>query len=406
MQKRLSTLFLVCLTLMQCGWGANGEGNALLSLLVNRRMIVMLKGTYATDSPLAFSELNNNQLFRDADDSVNVDNIPAYSDLPIYIDFGEIRLSSKFGTPILISNNDDAVAFWDVLTSGRQVYCSQIYSFDPLNDRCLSTGGLINFRDFMNGNGAIYPSRDVGPGIYPHAGVFVRAIATGYSKDDATVSIDRFDNNDIFGHNIIQNVNYDPGVDAAQKQILLPQFFPLLHPSHAPGYLVVDDSYQPIILEIRFNLKENLMVHSYPNGSSRTQTIVSFSDWRKNHAGQFDIGGAVLTRARMIYPGYASSLTITGGVETTPNRFYYALYFQVEEKKDETLPIAATPVRNGSNVLANIMPGISTYLLQCRYDCKYDGYPEVVVTETPFEMQLGPRTVDLACGNAVPAGCD
>jgi len=406
-----SCLIYITIFIIDCGRGDDGQ--PLLSYLLNSRMTLVLKGTYATDNPLSFSEINNNQIFTDPDDTLHLADVPAYDNLPIYLDIGEIRLSTRnpFDPLITIKNNDDAVKFWDVLTDKRQVYCSTLYSFDLTMDSCRRTGGLVNFSEFMNGNGAFYPSRDVGSGVYLHAGVFIRAIATGYARDDDSPLFDRFDSNDIFGSNIIQNVNYDPGIDTAEKQARVPQFFPLHHVIvlHQQPSMVVDESFTPLVLEIRFNMKENLMLHSFLNASSRVQTIVGFSDWRKNHESEFDMGGSVLTRARIFYPEFANDLVITGGTENKPVRHYLAIYLYGEDNRDDNLPLAATPVRNGENKLRNIMPG--PYYLQCRYDCIYDGYPELIVKQLIMEMpgQLGnDHTVDFTCGDTVPAdaGCN
>ena len=177
----------------------NGDdGLPILSNLFNSRLVVILKGTYATDRPLEFAEINNNRIFNDADDNtafvrnpvdngcipyVQPDCVPSYSDLPIFIDIGEIRLSSKnFGDAELnlVDSSESSEEFWDVVSDERQVYCNQLYSIDFSEDACFRTGGLINFVEFMNGRGALYPSRDIGAEVYYHAGIFVRAFATGW----------------------------------------------------------------------------------------------------------------------------------------------------------------------------------------------------------------------------------
>ncbi len=394
-----------------CGYG--DDGRPLLSYLVNRRMTLVLKGTYATDNPLSCSQVNNGSIFRDNDDAPNTGGLPGYCDLPVFIDIGEVRLSTRnpFDPLITIRDNDDAVKFWDVATADRQVYCSHLYALDPDNDSCRDTGGLAWYREFINGNGAIYPSRDVGPGTYLHAGIFVRALATGFARDDDSPVVDRFDNNEIFGQNVLQNLNYDPGIDAGSKQALVPQFFPLHHlvDLGQESTLVIDNTYSPIVLEIRSNLFENMMVHSYQNAGGRNQTVVAFSDWRRAHDENFDMGGSVLTRGRIYYPELTKDVVVGGGVEGSPIRHYYALYVLNEEKKDQNLPIAATPVRNGSNRLRDLMPG--PYVLQCRYDCVRDGYPEVVLSETQFFLggnSFFDHSIDLACGDttAPATGCN
>ncbi|MCB1170438.1 MAG: hypothetical protein KDK25_08905, partial [Leptospiraceae bacterium] len=164
--------------LLAFGTNCSSGDDALLSALINSRMVVILKGTYATDRPLDFAQINNNTLFLDNDapttEVLDTNNVPAYNELPIYIDVGEIRLSTKGYLSNLydIDSDRDAEDFWDVVSTTRQVYCSQLYTAVAANDSCSATGGLINYVEFFNGIGALYPSRDVGPGGYTHAGVF------------------------------------------------------------------------------------------------------------------------------------------------------------------------------------------------------------------------------------------
>lgn len=403
----------------------------LLSSLLNHRMLVLLKGTYATDNPLDFSQINDNKLFVDSEDSVaglihpvdtgcapffDVNCLPRYSEIPIYLDIGELRLSSRNPLSDLaeIDSADASEKMWDVVSTERQVYCSQPYGIDFDINTCLDTGGVINFQEFMNGRGAVFPSRDVSTpiGNFWHAGVFVRGIAFGYGRLNGALTTDTFDNNDIIGSNITPLIQYDPNVDEVTQQLLPAQWFPLHH-KVLPGQetsMLLDYSFQRAVLEIRFNIKENLMVHSFRYANDDVQAVVAFSDWRRGHAepGSDDLGinmgGNVLTRARIYYPSIATELHLNGGVES--DRHYYALYLSGEEAKDENLPIAATPVRNGSNKVDNLMPG--SYVIQCRYDCNHDGYPETVLSEdSTFEIATGPgiasRSMPCGCGINSPA---
>ena len=62
-----------------------------LSTLFNNRMLLLLKGTYASDNPLEYSELNNGtgQLYVDAsgdylDPAMDTVGLPSVENLPIY----------------------------------------------------------------------------------------------------------------------------------------------------------------------------------------------------------------------------------------------------------------------------------------------------------------------------------
>ncbi|MBI3396064.1 MAG: hypothetical protein HY042_09535 [Spirochaetia bacterium] len=363
---QISAMLLAAASLASCKY----SDQPLLSFLTNKRMTVILKGTYATDNPLTMQEVNGDTLFTDGvDEPLDLTTVPNYSALPIYLDIGEIRLSTKqFLDPLYnITTAKDSEKFWDVIAPTRQVYCSQPYAISFDNDSCFQTGGLINYQEFMNGRGALYPSTDVGPGVYLHAGIWMRNIVTGYSKASGGQQLTKFDNNDVVGTDVQTLLNYDAGIDAATKQALAPETFPFHHAVTfgQQATMVVDHSTAAIVVELRINLKENLMVHSFINANNLDFTVVTASDWRVNHVRQFDMGGNILTRARMFYPDLTSDLYINGGTYTAKN--YYAVYGANEcgvtlgnvfcNQDLDFLPLAATPVRNGGNVIKNLMPG-------------------------------------------------
>ncbi|MEQ9363879.1 MAG: hypothetical protein RIF32_06540, partial [Leptospirales bacterium] len=356
--------FILPLMLVSSTACFNGDdGLPILSTLFNNRLVVILKGTYATDRPLEFAQINNNRIFNDADDDTAfirnpVDNgcvpyvepncVPTYSDLPIFIDIGEIRLSSKnFGDVELnlVDSSESSEEFWDVVSDERQVYCNQLYSIDFSEDACFRTGGLINFVEFMNGRGALYPSREIGAEVYYHAGVFMRAFATGWGIAAGALAEDRFDNKDIIGSNVIPLLNYDPNTDAVNQQLLAPDWFPLHHTVvfGQETTLIKDFYYNAVVLEIRSNIKENLMTHSFQNANGDNQVVVTMSDWRRNHDDSaadlgLNMGGSVLTRARMFYPDLVNTMVIDGGVAS--KRHYYSVFITNEDAKAENLPLA------------------------------------------------------------------
>ena len=422
--KKMFLYIMLSLVLADCN-GDDGVG--LLSSLFNQRMTVILKGTYATDRPLSRSQINGNRLFVDTDDltsglkhkvdtacAVYVDPncLPAYDELPIWLDIGELRLSSRSPLSDLseIQSEEDAKKFWDTLSAERQVYCSVPYEAG-FDNACVKTGGLINFQEFINGRGAVYPSRDVPSSVFLHSGIYVRAIAFGYGSFNGQVTQDRFDNRDILGTSVVNVLQYDPNIDDLSQQLLPPQWFPLHHKVvfGQEATLALDYGEYPAVLEMRFNLLENLMVHSFVNTSlNQDQILVAASDWRKAHDDSttdrgFNMGGNVLARSRIFYPNLTNTLFINGGSAST--RHYYAVYVLNEEKTEDNLPLAATPVRNGGdNELKYLMQG--AYILQCRYDCNNDGYPELVLsTSSGFVLGTGPgvATINHPCGCGIDA---
>lgn len=392
------------LGILQC---RKSDKDALLSHLFNQRMLVILKGTYATDHPLGWEEINANDFFVDADDDVDVAGLPDYNRLPIYLDVGEIRLSTKGYLSTLAELNDakDAEKFWDVLSPARQVYCSPTFVQLNNDNSCIDKAGYINFIELFNGRGATYPSRDVGPGAYQHAGVYVRTFFTGFARLSGEAPINA--QYKINGISVMGLLGYDPNTDATMRSVLPSQWFPLHHVTH-PGMqnsMFITGEYIPLGIEIRFNIKENLMVHSYEAANnSNPVTVVGISDWRKNHDMEFDMGGNVLTRARIFYPDFTRTVRVSGGTKST--RHYYAIYYQGEcvdafgnptcNRDLDQLPLAATPTRSGNdNRMTYIMPG--HYVIQCRYDNVRDGYPEQVLSEKPFYLPHGMGEYDISC---------
>ena len=388
------------------------DGEVLLSYLLNNRMTIILKGTYATDAPLEWNKINSNKIFVDSDDKLSIQHqsdtacdpsmigncVPSYDNLALYLDFGGVRLSSQTSSLNSISDEEDSENFWNVASTERQVYCSRYPGTNSASDSCFNNGGLEKFREFMDGRGSVYPSRDIPNAHYVHTGVFVRRIVTGWASNNGEL-IDNapFDNVRISGANILANVNTPPPpIDPNANDNPGPsEWFPLHHRIGSGQSLLKGTDYLPIVLEIRFNIKENLMLHSYtvtPDGGSSYQiNIIAFSDWRKNHSNMMNarqsgrMGGNVLSRSRFFYPHRVSRIVVTNA-SSGSKRHYFALYQAAESDRNNRLPYAATPARSGSNnQLNHIMPG--AYQLECRYDSNSDGYPETL-SGTPVDITV------------------
>ncbi|MBE7410629.1 MAG: hypothetical protein HS129_00975 [Leptospiraceae bacterium] len=391
----------------------------LISTLFNNRMLLLLKGTYATDDPLSFEEYSNGtgKLYMDdqidsgngTDPPYDLADLPQAKDLAIFLDIGEIRISSKYqkgiGNLAAIKDARDSKKFWDFIAPERQVYCTIFYS--ATESTCHKTG-LSKINDFFSGRGAQFPSNDPTAetnygsydqqvlssqsGImdatqYYYTGVYFRSLVTGWAREAGGLVIDTvFDNHTILtgGANIVPRNNYKPGTEAAIKDATIPAMFPLLY-SVQPGQndMSIRPGADPYILEIRANIKENLMVHSYVNTTGNVRTLISFSDWNNNHASEADMGGNLLSRARVIYPEKASSLEISGGTKSLNH--YYAVFRSDEIDFRTQLPLAASPVKQGTTKIKYIHEG--NYKLQCVGDIsRIDGYPDTIVRETNFSV--------------------
>ncbi len=400
-----------------------------ISTLFNNRMLLLLKGTYATDNPLDWSELNNGtgDFYIDSqgeglDPTMTLVNQPKAGSMPIFLDIGEVRISSKFekGYNELTQIRDtvDSNKFWDYIAPNRQVFCTVTYSFD--NNTCTESNGILKAYDFFNGIGAQFPSNDpssetVG-GVetalstgrywygreYYYAGIYFRSLVTGYALDAGVPVSGRFDNRPIINAlNIVPRNNYAAGTTSSQKSSIVPKMFPALYSQQLTqsiqSDMMIRDGFDPYILEVRINLKENLMLHSYLTSRGTTVTYVGVSDIFFDHKGEGDAGGNILTRARIIYPETASSLTISGGGNSLLH--YYGIFRFHENEFINVLPLAATPAKQGAKI-KYLNPG--TYRAVCLGDLtKRDGYPDTVVRETTFTIPEYPfretYNIDLTC---------
>ena len=386
-----------------------------LSSLFNKRMLLLLKGTYATDSPIDFSDYNNGKgkLYLDEngedeneDPKFDIKKLPKAGDLDIYIDFGGIRISSKYlkgtGDLIQIRNHIESKGFWDQIALNRQVYCTKLY--DIKKNGCSDSKGFFKIKQFFNGDGATYPSMDPTSGTdsnnalrvslpsqYYYTGIYIRSLFFSWAREDGQQILNqRFDNRIVAGIDVVPRNNQFPDSTATEKSYSHPKMFPLLY-SIKTGQedMQIRPGLEPYILEVRMNLKENLMVHSFEKKQSITQktvtqTLIGISDWNKNHKGESDMGGNLLLRSRIIYPVFASKLEISGGTKSLIH--YYTLYRQGEQEKDmkTQLPYAAVPVKSGISKIKYIHHG--DYKLQCRKDERRDGYPEKLVREIEFHV--------------------
>ncbi|GBF50233.1 lipoprotein [Leptospira ryugenii] len=424
--ERLLSFSIVLLILVSCRTRVdlgNETTAPVLSTLFNNRMLLLLKGTYSSDSPIEWSDYNNGTgaLYIDSqetgnDPTMTLSGLPLAANLPIYIDIGEIRISSKFSKGFndltQIRDSLDSTKFWDFIAPNRQVYCTNPYSID--NDTCQSEGGLLKMQDFLNGTGAQYPSNDPsaktevnGLGVfgrqYYYTGIYFRSIVTGYATDAGVpITTTRFDNRVIPGSglNIVPRNNYTPGTSNAAKSTIVPKMFPVLYSQKATQRdMEIREGFDPYILEVRINFKENLMAHSYLSARNQVITYVGISDIFFDHKGEGDAGGNLIARSRVIYPETASSLVITGGKNSRLH--HYAVFRSDETELTTTLPLAATPARSSTKIR---YLNAGEYKLVCLGDTtKQDGFPETVVSQTTFSIPEQPfratYTVELPCPN-------
>ncbi|PJZ68264.1 hypothetical protein CH373_04525 [Leptospira perolatii] len=419
MRTSMVVVLILFLT-MQCkigDWQGNATDNPVVSTLFNNRMLLLVKATYATDNPLAMTDYDNGsgQFYVDStgtggDPAHNFSGLPAAKDLPIYIDIGEIRLSSKYqkglGDLSQIRDAKGSQSFWDNIAPNREVYCNVPYTLN--SNTCREQNGEFKFIQLFNGEGAAYPSNDPTSGSgfldlptqYYYTGIFIRSLITGWGilpGIDLT-KVTFFDNYPVYGFNIVPRMAYAPRTSSSDKNLYPPLVFPLLYQVQiGEDDMGFKPGFDPYIFEVRMNLKENLMVHSFSLNNGTNATLISVSDWKVDHQGETDIGGDILSRARVIYPDKASKLAITGG--TGSKLHYYAIFRPLEQNILQKLPLIASPALSGTTPIKYIMPG--TYRLICLSDtARRDGFPDTIVNETTFSVPENPGStvsVSLSC---------
>ncbi|XDD51479.1 hypothetical protein AB3N59_06995 [Leptospira sp. WS92.C1] len=417
-------LFTFLISFCKVGdWQGNGSRDPVISTLFNQRMLLLAKGTYATDNPIPFSAYSNGsgQIYLDdtgagLDPAFDLTGVPLAQNLPIFIDIGEIRMSTKYEQGLidlsLIKNVKDTKKFWDEIAPNRQVFCTTPYTTN--SNSCRLNEGEFKAVQFFNGEGVAYPSNDPtsatdwgafgnGPVQFYYTGLYLRSLVTAWATEPGLTfsNLTLFDNYRVPGLNIVPRLSYRPGADSTTKTAFPPLVFPLLYKAdNGDQDMIVHPGFDPYILEVRMNLKENLMIHSYVTGLGGARTLVSISDWKgdSDHKGESDMGGGLLLRSRIIRPEIASSLLVLGGTASTTH--YYGVYRLAETEIANKLPLISSPVQGAQTRMKYIHPG--EYRIRCLGDvAKVDGYPESTIRETTFHVpENAPRSevqVSLTC---------
>ena len=337
----LYSLLFVAL-MLQC----SGD-TVILSYLSNSSIAVILKGSYASDAPLPFAEINGNAIYQDNDDqelngicdavassrttnracltSPNNSSVFTLENLPIYMDFAGVRLSKSSSDLASINNIQRTDEFWHILSNERQVYCSHPENLTEGNV-CASQDGVGKLTRFFNGEGALLPSTITESGDFIQAGLFIRRLTFGYgtlvSTTFATDNNGRrtgnetvtstgtiatnFDGSTLSGRDIVPIIGFLPGSGAPIANTALSQVFPILFRAEEGQALRLENSFEPAVLEFRIGLKEILSYHSFRQNNlsnfvecndadaqetwaanttitSNYEFIIAPSDWRIKH---------------------------------------------------------------------------------------------------------------------------
>jgi len=399
----------------------------LLSDLYNNRITLVLKGTYESNTPYGW----NTSVY--TDDSLAsytgaiATSTPLQSNVSLYLDIADIRLSTGTGKPANVAPQD----YWTYFTPKREVFCSNNYANGNLSYKilsCYNDNGDQNYLDLFS-SGFTFPAVDVPQTTYKHMAIFFRKVIAGpaiaYSdaaSNGPTTQTTTFDNRFLDGINLMDSiVQYD----LSDTTKATPLLFPL---QRTDLLLEIPPGRDPYVMEVRIFLKNLLMKHVIQhNGGVSTAgplTFVGPSDWKLNHAstdltGAYQMGGNIAFTARIYDPANVGNLKIVDNWNTAAysSGAYYAVLPTGTIYNTNTLPYAATSVGAGGGTITNLPPGSYDIYRTCdkkqwqsggfvAVDGK-DGYPETVVKCDTKVVTAGSTTnsADLSLVGACTAAC-
>ncbi len=378
------------------GAAAGCSNYPVLSELANSRTKLILKGTYESNSPYSWQTV----LFDD--DSLASGSLPAsekaavnFADINLNIDIAAIRVARP-GDTLSQSAPED---YWEYFAEHRTLFCAENKDANnrPLID-CIDQNGTKNLSKLFT-SGYSYPVIDLPAGKYSHLAIYFRKFVIGpavqYSSSgtllDSITSI--FDNRSVYGIDLAQEIiQYRPGSATDD-----PLMFPLERKNFS---LVVPNNSEPIVFEVRFFVKNNLMHYGMEHGDKTSSiTPISFvgpSDWAYNY--QYDnisngyrLGGNIIMTARLYEENHVGSIDIVDSVAPAANMEYYAVVQSgaTFDPAQGVLPYAATSVSasgggGSAGTVTNLPAGAYDIYKTCDIQQQSasgliagaDGYPE------------------------------
>jgi hypothetical protein len=295
--KHLAILLSVC-----CITAAAGCGKTpLLTEMETNRLVVIIKGTYESNSPQpwnvpAVPNPANDSLVED--DSVVIVQSPPQDAYPtaFMLDLSELRLLDTKGHSLKFSNV-------------RQTFAM----------------GLNNAEPFFNGVGVLMHNDDVPTTQYPAVMIYVRKMlfdnAIKYvptSTWDPLPFLDSFSERLVPGFNFNQfqsHSNYDV---LRYESYLYNRVFPIIvsiSDSFSPFGLTFTKEFPVTVLEVRFVVKNFIKKFEVVNNTSSENQIFGyvhfygFSDWLQDvQPDETTLGGNLLAVARSYVPGLTGSI--------------------------------------------------------------------------------------------------
>lgn len=388
--KRIIILPALLVALASC------TNEPIISQLVNNRTTLLLKGTYESNTPYDWKSADGNFY---QDDSLAVSGLPtgvtdpiSLADLSINIDIASIRIAKK-GT----LDPADPTDYWEYFAEKRVLFCD---GNRDVNNRylvgCVENNGNANSLDLFS-EGFNYPAIDIGPGTYDHFAIYFRKFVTGpaakYDSSDNFLEnlTSIFDNRSVFGLDLATEIIQFQGTSTAD---------PIMFPLEQTGMgLVIPDNDEPLTIEVRVFIKNNLIQYGMTYGNQTTirqpLSFIGPADWSYNY--KYDdvteghrLGGNIPFSVRIYEKNNVGSIDITDAQAPAANMEYYAVMptgASFDPQAGE-LPYAATSVAasggGSAGSITNLPPGTYDIYKTCDLQMqstgglidRADGYPE------------------------------
>jgi hypothetical protein len=307
--------------------GALGCGKEpLLTNLDTNQLLVVLKGTYESNSPMPWAILpdaacQNSSLRPDgtlACDTYTADHLTYVQDDSVVVCSGR-DAGNAFGK----DDTHPGVFMIDIAEMVMMDYHGKRHKFS--NYRQTYAFPLSDDDPIFNGAGFIMENDDVPSKAYVALGIYVRKMlldsARGYMPDSSgwksTQIWDVFSENELPSFNFNRYQMHSFYDSLRLESIYLNRVYPVIIPISDLKGFIYNNKFPLTVLEIRIVLKNFIKKYEVlapGSGSTNVIHFYGFSDWLQDvQVDDPEVGGNLLTVARWYIPGLTGSITGTAG---------------------------------------------------------------------------------------------
>jgi hypothetical protein len=307
--------------------GALGCGKeALLTNLEKNQLLVIIKGTYESNSPMDWSipaACQNYSTRTPPDTTVACDTYTAAHLTDVQDDSVVICNGSGAGNPYGKDDTNPSVFMIDIAEMVLVDYNSKRHKFS--NYRQTYAFAINDDDPTFNGIGYLLENDDVPTKPYAAIGIYLRKMlldgARRYIPDQfgwtSSVIWDVFAEDEVpcFNFNTYQmHSNYDT---LRLESAYLNRVYPLIIPINDYQGMIFSNKFPVTVLEIRIVVKNFIKKYEMTTTNGGTMNALhfyGFSDWLQDvQAYDTAVGGNILTVARWYIPGFVGSITGTAG---------------------------------------------------------------------------------------------